>query len=182
MLPTGAAASWEHRLEIRQNLKATALEARATLNQERREARAHAWLHLPGPAELIAHDHLFRVEREHRAIKRLVVKRRRQVTTARRKVREQHARRIPSTGIVRLGHALQARGYHVSEHPAFGGYCLCHATRSKHYTDDALDVNADQHPEGEMAALDRLAPLLRAAGWNVLWRVRGHYDHLHLDR
>lgn len=82
-------------------------------------------------------------------------------------------------GIVRLGRRLQRMGYAVSEHPAFGGVHPVHTKGSKHYTADALDVNADGWAGGEKRALDRLAKML--GGWHVLWQVAGHFDHLHVD-
>lgn len=86
-----------------------------------------------------------------------------------------------NSNIVQLGHRLQRQGYAVSEHPAFGGVHPVHVPGSEHYKNNALDVNADNFPGGEMAAFDKLAPKLRAAGWHVLWRVAGHFDHLHVD-
>lgn len=85
-------------------------------------------------------------------------------------------------GIVQLGRRLQGMGYHVSEHPAFGGVAPgVHAPNGWHYKSGALDVNADHMPGGEMKNLDALAAMLRRAGWHVLWRVKDHFDHLHVD-
>lgn len=83
-------------------------------------------------------------------------------------------------GLIPLGRRLQAMGYHVGEHSAFGGVGQ-HAPNSRHYVDRALDVNADHWPGGEMAALDKLNKLLLSEGWHTLWRTKGHFDHLHVD-
>jgi hypothetical protein len=90
---------------------------------------------------------------------------------------------VPAGGsdIVALGHWLQSQGYHVSEHPAFGGVDPVHTKGSWHYRAGALDVNADGRPGGEAKWLDRLAAMLRKAGWSFLWRVADHFDHLHVD-
>jgi hypothetical protein len=86
--------------------------------------------------------------------------------------------------IVELGRYLQAQGFRVSEHPQFGGVSPrpTHVANSQHYKPggNALDVNWS--PAGqEMAKMDALAPQLRAAGWFVLWRVKGHFNHIHVD-
>lgn len=84
--------------------------------------------------------------------------------------------------IVALGSFLAEHGYSVGEHPLFGGVCGgCHVENSWHYRNGALDINADGAPGGEMAALDAIAGQIRAAGFNVLWRVEDHFDHLHAD-
>lgn len=84
-------------------------------------------------------------------------------------------------GIIALGKALQRMGYQVGEHPAFGGVAPVHKhyPPHDHYSGGALDINGG--PGGEPGSLDRLAAMLRAGGWNVLWRVSGHFDHLHVD-
>lgn len=61
---------------------------------------------------------------------------------------------------VRLGKRLQKMGYAVGEHPAFGGVSPVHTAGSYHYRGQALDVNADHWPGGEMAALDKLYRML----------------------
>lgn len=82
-------------------------------------------------------------------------------------------------GIVALGKALQGLGVRVSEHPEFGGVEPVHTPGSLHYSGDALDLNAEQC--GEAPFFDRLAPVLEEAGFNVLWRVPNHFDHIHVD-
>lgn len=88
---------------------------------------------------------------------------------------------MASGGIVGLGKQLQGQGYSVGEHPAFGGVAPVHAPNSYHYRGQALDINADSFPGGEMSALDKLSKQLKAKGWHVIWRAPGHYDHLHVD-
>lgn len=48
-----------------------------------------------------------------------------------------------------------------------------HARRSAHYEGLALDLHA--------SAPDELADAMRRAGYRVLWRVPGHYNHLHVE-
>lgn len=84
-------------------------------------------------------------------------------------------------GIIPLGHQLQHQGYVVSEHPAFGGVHGGHAANGWHPRGGAIDVNADNWPNGEKPALDALAARLIRQGWHVLWQVADHFDHLHVD-
>jgi hypothetical protein len=65
----------------------------------------------------------------------------------------------------------------VGEHPAFGGVAPVHVSGSAHYSGHALDINGG--PGGEPGSLDRLAA--RLGGYKVLWRVAGHFDHLHVE-
>ncbi len=48
-----------------------------------------------------------------------------------------------------------------------------HARRSAHYEGLALDLHS--------SAPDELADAMRRAGYRVLWRVPGHYNHLHVE-
>ena len=48
-----------------------------------------------------------------------------------------------------------------------------HSRCSAHYRGLALDFHSSD--------LDGLSRVLRAAGFRVLWRVRGHYDHVHAE-
>jgi hypothetical protein len=92
----------------------------------------------------------------------------------------QAARKLPGPpNIIKLGKALQKQGLSVSEHPSFGGVCRCHSPNSRHYSGRAIDVN--WYGRNERGKLNSLARKLRARGWNVLWLVQGHYDHLHAD-
>jgi hypothetical protein len=90
------------------------------------------------------------------------------------------ARRPAATGIVAVGLELQAAGYRVAEHPAFGGVHPVHHGAG-HYEGRAIDVNCDGCPGGEPAALDRAAATLAGRGLLILWRTDGHYDHLHAE-
>lgn len=84
--------------------------------------------------------------------------------------------------IIGLGRRLQAMGYRVSEHPAFGGVAPVHVSGSRHYVGQAIDVNADGRPGGEMYWLDRIAGWIRSLGFRVIWRAPGHWNHLHASR
>lgn len=85
-------------------------------------------------------------------------------------------------GIIGLGRKLQSEGYQVGEHPAFGGVGR-HAPNSYHYRGQAIDVNADGQGQAfENKRLDSLAARLRGMPGvaELLWRVAGHFDHLHV--
>lgn len=84
--------------------------------------------------------------------------------------------------IVAVGHRMQEMGYRVGEHPAFGGVSPVHVDGSYHYRGRAIDVNWDPASE-EPARLDWLKNWIHENVHPVaelLWRVSGHYDHLHL--
>jgi hypothetical protein len=48
-----------------------------------------------------------------------------------------------------------------------------HVRGSAHYEGLALDLHTEDP--------DRLAAMLRSAGYRVLWRVPGHYAHIHVE-
>jgi hypothetical protein len=48
-----------------------------------------------------------------------------------------------------------------------------HARNSMHYKDAALDFHSND--------LDGLTEWMRRLGFNVLWRVPGHYGHAHVE-
>lgn len=48
-----------------------------------------------------------------------------------------------------------------------------HARRSAHYAGHAVDLHS--------SANDRLAALMRGLGYSVLWNVRGHFGHVHVE-
>lgn len=87
--------------------------------------------------------------------------------------------------IVSFGRLLQREGFRVSEHPAFGGVHR-HSHQSHHYSGNALDVNVvagiDYANPRARHKLDSLASRARAVGYTVLWKVAGHFNHLHLQR
>lgn len=90
---------------------------------------------------------------------------------------------LPQFGdVVELGKWIQSKGFHVSEHPAFGGVRGKHAPRSYHYSGRALDVN--YYPARfEPQRLDALRDELLATGTafkELLWRTKGHYNHMHV--
>jgi hypothetical protein len=89
-------------------------------------------------------------------------------------------------GVWKLGERIQGMSfagapYNVSENSHFGGVHPVHVKNSLHYSDEALDINHDVPPGSEPAALDSLAKKLISEGWHVLWKVAGHFDHLHVD-
>ena len=97
-----------------------------------------------------------------------------------------HAMGPVSTSIVAYGHLLQGQGFRVSEHPAFGGVHHVHHGWA-HYAGRAIDVNigsgnTEASNPRMRARFDAVAARARAAGYTVLWRVAGHFDHVHLQR
>ncbi len=91
---------------------------------------------------------------------------------------------VPSGDIVALGKWLQSQGVNISEHPSFGGVLGKHATHSAHYRGEAIDING---PPGTVEAndpvwgkkFDALAEQIRSAGYKVIWRREGHFNHIH---
>jgi hypothetical protein len=94
--------------------------------------------------------------------------------------------KFPSAGsdaanIVALGVALRNLGYRVSQGPGpFGPITRVHTANSYHYRNRALDVNWTPVND-EPAKLDVIADDLVSAGYRVIWRTTGHYNHLHVD-
>ena len=92
---------------------------------------------------------------------------------------------VPSGDIVGMGKWLQGQGIRVSENPAFGGVNPVHRGRG-HYEGRAIDVNAGT---GVVEAndpvwgprFDDIAEKARAAGYTVIWRSAGHYNHMHIE-
>jgi hypothetical protein len=78
--------------------------------------------------------------------------------------------------VVQIGKMLQGMGLNVAENPAFGsGRVGQHAPGSYHYSGRAIDVT------GSPAQLDAAyAQLLNTNPAELLWRVPGHFDHLHV--
>ena len=91
-----------------------------------------------------------------------------------------------SASIVAYGRMLQHSGYRVSEHPAFGGVHHVHHGWA-HYAGRAIDVNIghgvrEASNSSARRQFDNVAARARAAGYTVLWRVAGHFDHIHIQR
>lgn len=92
----------------------------------------------------------------------------------------------PSSSIVAYGRMLQHSGFRVSEHPAFGGVHHVHHGWA-HYAGRALDINIG-HGAVEASnpsmrhRFDALAARARAAGYTVLWKVAGHFNHIHIQK
>jgi hypothetical protein len=90
-----------------------------------------------------------------------------------------------SNSLVALGYDLQRRGFRVSEHPSFGGVHRVHHGWA-HYAGRAIDINVGrgvvEARSGYANRFDQLAHELRSEGYTVLWRVAGHYNHMHVQR
>jgi hypothetical protein len=74
----------------------------------------------------------------------------------------------------------------VSEHPAFGGVHHVHHGWA-HYAGRAIDINIgrgvrEASSRSTRSRFDALAARARAAGYTVLWKVAGHFDHIHIQR
>lgn len=89
------------------------------------------------------------------------------------------------SSIVAYGHMLQGMGLRVSEHPSFGGI-KGHHHGWAHTAGRAIDVNVGRgvyEAHSHYAhRFDQIAANARAAGYTVLWRVPGHYNHMHIQR
>lgn len=89
------------------------------------------------------------------------------------------------TSIVNFGHILQNQGLRVSEHPAFGGVHHVHTRHSAHYSGRAIDVNMGRGIKEAFSKFssffDRIATKARKFGFHVLWKVKGHFDHIHIQ-
>lgn len=87
--------------------------------------------------------------------------------------------------LIALAKALQAKGWLISENKAMGDNPRpgVHLATGYHYKFDnsgAIDVNwPNASQEARMA--DAIVPEIRRQGFHVLWRVKGHYDHFHVD-
>lgn len=90
-----------------------------------------------------------------------------------------------SNSLVALGYDLQRRGFRVSEHPRFGGVHHVHHGWA-HYAGRAIDINVGrgvvEARSGYANRFDHLASELRSEGYTVLWRVAGHFNHMHVQR
>jgi hypothetical protein len=90
-----------------------------------------------------------------------------------------------SNSLVALGYDLQRRGFRVSEHPSFGGVHHVHHGWA-HYAGRAIDINVGrgvvEARSGYAGRFDHLAHELRSEGYTVLWRVAGHFNHMHVQR
>ena len=87
--------------------------------------------------------------------------------------------------LVALGRSLRAKGYIVAENKALGDNPRPggHLATGYHYKFDnsgAIDVNWPNAAQ-EARMFDALVPVIRAQGFHVLWRVKGHYNHMHVD-
>jgi len=86
-------------------------------------------------------------------------------------------------GLVDFGRLLQQEGFQVGEHPSFGTVHRVHATNSKHYVGQAIDVNYGPGGESdiEKAAIDRIVGLAKDYGLRTIWRSAGHFNHAHFE-
>jgi Putative Flp pilus-assembly TadE/G-like len=87
--------------------------------------------------------------------------------------------------VITLGLFLKSYGFFVwqNDHPQLGGDA---GHEGKDYSwhlkcggMGAIDVNFDTGNEG--AALDAIRGPVEKLGYNVIWRERDHYDHMHID-
>jgi hypothetical protein len=86
--------------------------------------------------------------------------------------------------LIRFGHLLQDKGFHVTENPAFGGVNGGHSRTGWHYRGGAIDVNwpnGQRQSAEETAKINAIVGLARQYGLRTLWQWKGHYDHAHFD-
>lgn len=81
-----------------------------------------------------------------------------------------------------------SQGARATRHSRFNGgrrITSGHSPNSRHYKDQAVDFNYGPGGQNatEMAFFDRLLPMFKSLfpGLNTLWRVKNHFDHLHVD-
>lgn len=85
------------------------------------------------------------------------------------------------TGLVAFGRWLQARGFSVGEHPAFGGVSPVHVRGSAHYSGRAIDVNKGAGTSSrEQAYLRPIVAIARGKGFKTIFMAPGHYNHAHI--
>lgn len=92
---------------------------------------------------------------------------------------------VPKGDLHALRRWLQAQGFRTSEQKGYDRVGK-HSKNSKHYSGEAIDVNwgSGVHEATDPVAgpkFDALAAQLKAAGYGVIWRAKGHYGHLHVD-
>jgi hypothetical protein len=92
---------------------------------------------------------------------------------------------FPGGDIVAAGKWLQGQGIRVSENPSFGGVNPVHRGRG-HYEGRAIDVNAgvgivEANDPVWGPRFDDIAAKAKAAGYTVIWRSAGHYNHMHIE-
>ncbi len=88
--------------------------------------------------------------------------------------------------LLNMGRQLRGMGYTVSENKLLGDNPRpgAHSAGGYHYKYDnsgAFDLNANNLPGGETAAINRVVGIIRAAGLNLIWQSKDHYDHAHVD-
>jgi TP901 family phage tail tape measure protein len=90
--------------------------------------------------------------------------------------------------LVAAGRRLEQAGARISEHPVWDRVDPVHTKNSYHYRNssgtgaDAFDANKGAGTSGgEMAFFDKWAPIIAGMGLRVLWRVKDHFNHMHVD-
>jgi hypothetical protein len=84
--------------------------------------------------------------------------------------------------LIDFGHYLQALGYSVTEHPAFGGVHGGHAKNSFHYRGRAIDVNRGAGTSRkEQRYLAAIVPEAHRRGLRSIFMAPYHYNHAHFD-
>lgn len=79
---------------------------------------------------------------------------------------------------------LQGKGAKITEFKAWGQRVGGHSKNSMHYSGNAFDANTRPgQSQGEMNDFDRLVPQIHKLfpQLRTLWRVAGHFNHLHVD-
>jgi hypothetical protein len=86
-----------------------------------------------------------------------------------------------------LGKLLQKHGGQTHENRELGDEPetdVGHNPNGEHFhcnNSGAIDLTFPGAPGGQDAILDALQPKLEELGFRVFWRVRGHFDHIHVD-
>jgi len=103
-------------------------------------------------------------------------------------------KQLESTGIqsaanplIAFGNYVKSLGLSPGEHEAFGGVNKKHGKNSRHYSNRAIDINAPKSGVVEAndpyygPLFDKLERKAKELDLNVLWRVKDHYDHMHVS-
>lgn len=107
------------------------------------------------------------------------------MTAGKNQVNTTIANGVPKGDLHALRKWLQSQGFRTSEQKGYDPVGD-HMDGSRHYSDGAIDVNIGygnvevNNPE-QAARMDVLASQLKGAGYGVVWRAKGHDNHLHVD-
>ena len=94
--------------------------------------------------------------------------------------------RIPMRTIQDAAATAIAQGFRVSEMRGYGGVTPGAHRGQGHGAGRAFDLNigtgnVEANNPAMRARMDKIADQFRREGYTVLWKVKGHYDHMHVE-